>query len=52
MGQKVVVVNVRLPPDILQFLDQLVKKKIFGSRSEAIREFTREYVIGERGKHG
>ena len=48
MPQKIIVVNVRLPPDVIRFLDRLVKKKIYSSRSEAIREFTRQYVIDQR----
>ncbi|MBT3464631.1 ribbon-helix-helix protein, CopG family [archaeon] len=50
MPQKITVVNVRLPPDIILFLDKLVKKKIYSSRSEAIREFARQYVFEERDK--
>jgi metal-responsive CopG/Arc/MetJ family transcriptional regulator len=39
------IVNVRLPPDLLTELDTLVDARIFHSRSEAIREFAREYVL-------
>jgi len=38
------VLNIRLPDELILELDSLVKKKAFKSRSEAIREFTREYV--------
>ena len=38
------VLNVRLPDELILELDALVNKKIFKSRSEAIREFAREYV--------
>ncbi|MBN1502341.1 ribbon-helix-helix protein, CopG family [Candidatus Woesearchaeota archaeon] len=48
MSQKVSVVNVRLPEDIVDWLDSLVKKNIYNSRSEAIREFTRDYVLKNR----
>ncbi len=39
------VVNVRLPDDTIVILDTLVKKNVFSSRSEAIREFARQYVL-------
>lgn len=38
------VLNIRLPDEIILELDSLVAKKLFKSRSEAVREFTREYV--------
>jgi len=38
------VLNVRIPDELILELDSLVKKRIFKSRSEAIREFAREYV--------
>ena len=47
--QKIIVVNVRLPDNILSWLDSLVDSKLFNSRSEAIREFSREYVMNNRG---
>lgn len=37
--------TVRLPSEVLAMLDELVKQKLFSSRSEAIREFCREYVL-------
>ncbi|MBN2422302.1 ribbon-helix-helix protein, CopG family [Candidatus Woesearchaeota archaeon] len=43
------VVNVRLPEDIISWIDSLVKAKVYNSRSEAIREFSREYVLRQRG---
>ncbi len=57
MAKRVVVVNVRLPENILGWLDSLVDSQMFNSRSEAIREFSREYVIrnrdtGSRGGSG
>ena len=45
---KVEVVNVRLPEEVIRMLDSLVEKHIFNSRSEAIREFAREYVMQQR----
>lgn len=44
-------VNVRLPDEIVRALDQLVERGLFANRSEAIREFCREYVLEER-RHG
>lgn len=40
--------TVRIPSEIVKLLDALVEKKLFNSRSEAIREFCREYVIENR----
>jgi|FLOH01.1.fsa_nt_gi metal-responsive CopG/Arc/MetJ family transcriptional regulator len=42
------IINVRVPKEILSILDSLVKKNIYTSRSEAIREFSREYVLEQR----
>jgi len=42
--KKTEVLNIRLPNKLILELDHLVKKKVFKSRSEAIREFAREYV--------
>jgi metal-responsive CopG/Arc/MetJ family transcriptional regulator len=36
-----------LPDELILELDQLVNKKLFKSRSEAVREFAREYVQGQ-----
>jgi metal-responsive CopG/Arc/MetJ family transcriptional regulator len=38
------ILNIRLPDELILELDSLVAKKVFKSRSEAIREFAREYV--------
>ena len=38
------VLNVRVPDELILELDFLVEKKVFNSRSEAIREFAREYL--------
>jgi len=43
-------ITVRLPDEILRILDELVAKGLYANRSEAIREFVREYVNGAR--HG
>jgi metal-responsive CopG/Arc/MetJ family transcriptional regulator len=47
--KKVAVINVRLPDEIISWLDKLVDKKIFNSRSEAVREFSRDYLLKHRG---
>lgn len=38
------VLNVRMPSEIVEWLDYLVEKGIYKSRSEAIREFCREFL--------
>lgn len=45
MTGKTRVLNVRLPRETLVILDSLVDKGIYKSRSEAIREFAREFVL-------
>ena len=44
MGKKTEILNIRLPDELILELDNLVQKKVFKSRSEAIREFARAYV--------
>ena len=46
------VINVRIPSEIVKWLDSLVEKGLYKSRSEAIREFCREYVSNLRSKGG
>lgn len=41
---KTKIFNVRLPKEIVNWLDLLVSKGIYKSRAEAIREFSRDYV--------
>jgi len=41
---KVQILNVRLSKEIVDWLDSLVSKGIYKSRSEAIREFSRDYI--------
>lgn len=43
-SSKLETVNVRLPDEIIKVLDGLVEKGLFSNRSEAIREFARQYV--------
>jgi len=49
--QKIEIVTVRLPVPIVQWLDSLVKKNIYNSRSEIIRDFSREFVEKHQGEH-
>ncbi|MBR9693314.1 ribbon-helix-helix protein, CopG family [Candidatus Woesearchaeota archaeon] len=37
-------VNIRLPKEVSDILDTLVERKLFANRSEAIREFCRDYL--------
>ena len=48
MKQRVAVINVRLPTELIEWLDSLVKRDIFNSRSEAVREYSRQYIIKNR----
>jgi len=41
---KISTITVRLPKETTEWLDSLVKKGIYKSRSEAIREFSREFL--------
>ncbi len=38
------IINVRMPSAVLAWLDSLVEQGIYKSRSEAIRDFVRNYV--------
>lgn len=44
MSADVKVVNVRLPKEVLKWLDKLVKDEAYNSRSEILRDLIREYV--------
>jgi Arc/MetJ-type ribon-helix-helix transcriptional regulator len=44
MVHKTETVNVRVPDEIAVWIDALVEKKLFSSRSEVVRHFMREYV--------
>lgn len=48
MMQKKETVNVRVPEEIALWIDSLVEKKLFSSRSEVIRHFMREYVMEQK----
>ena len=46
--KKIVIVNVRLPSELIGWIDSLVDKEMYNSRSDAIREFSRDYVLKGR----
>lgn len=43
-------VNARLPKYIVTWIDDLVEKDVYKSRSEAIRDFLRGYALENRGR--
>ena len=51
MTQKTETLNVRVPDEIAGWIDSLVEKKLFSSRSEVIRPFLREYVNEQKNKN-
>ena len=42
---EVEILNIRLPKDIIKWIDSLIDKGIYDSRSEMIRNFIREYIM-------
>lgn len=42
MTQQIHILNVRLPRDVIEWIDSQVKSGIYNSRSEAIRNFVRD----------
>ena len=50
MKKEVEIINVRLPKELTKWLDSLVEGKIYRTRSEAIREFAREYASKKGGE--
>ena len=44
MQEPMKAVNVRLPKDVINLLDMLIKKGLYSSRAEAIRDFARDQV--------
>ncbi len=45
------ILNVRLPSEITGWLDSLVEKGIYKSRSEAIRDFARDFISKHKGDY-
>ena len=50
MSQKIHILNVRLPTEIVKWIDSLVKSNVYGSRSEAVRDYIRDYVRSNRNE--
>jgi Arc/MetJ-type ribon-helix-helix transcriptional regulator len=48
MSKEAEIINIRLPEEIVKWLDTLVEKKLYRNRSEAIREFARDYILKNR----
>ncbi len=46
----IAIINIRLPKKVVSWIDSLVDKKAYNSRSDLIRNFLREYVIEQREK--
>ncbi|MBW2997317.1 ribbon-helix-helix domain-containing protein [Candidatus Woesearchaeota archaeon] len=42
MTQEIHILNVRLPRDVIEWIDSQVKAGVYNSRSEAIRNFVRD----------
>lgn len=51
MTKETDILNVRLPKQILDWVDELVESGLFNNRSEVIRDFLREYIENQRGKN-
>jgi metal-responsive CopG/Arc/MetJ family transcriptional regulator len=52
VAKKTEILNIRLPEELILELDALVEKKLFKSRSEAVREFARQYVQSQKHVEG
>lgn len=48
MAEDIHVMNVRLPKEVIEWIDSLVEAGIYGSRSEVVRDFVRDYVRDRR----
>ena len=48
--ERLVLVSFRIPKQMLDELDELVREGVFSSRSEAIRTAIRDLIIRERGE--
>ena len=51
MGEERVVIPVSLPKGLVEEIDELVRKRVFSSRSEALRYGARLAVLFEKGIH-
>lgn len=48
MKMKTRTLNVRIPQELLSWIDTLVESKIYNNRSEAIRNMIREHLIKKK----
>ena len=44
-SEGIAMLNIRLPDEIISWLDFLVSEGIYSSRSEALRDFLRDFVM-------
>ncbi|RMF55868.1 ribbon-helix-helix protein, CopG family, partial [Candidatus Woesearchaeota archaeon] len=44
MAEKIHILNVRLPQEIIDWIDSLLEKGFYNSRSELIRDVIRDYL--------
>ena len=51
MGEEREVIPVSLPKGLVKEIDELVKRKVFSSRSEALRYGARLVILFEKGIH-
>jgi putative addiction module CopG family antidote len=47
VDQDVDILNIRLPEDILSWIDSLIESGIYSTRSEVIRDIIRDFVNKE-----
>ena len=50
IGEDMVLISVHLPMQMVEELNELVRKGVFPSRSEAIRAAVRDLLLRERGR--
>ena len=51
MAEERVIIPVSLPKGLVEEIDELVRRKVFSSRSEALRYGARLVVLFEKGLH-
>ena len=50
--ESMILISVHLPRQMLEELDELVKKGVFPSRSEAVRVAIRDLILKHSERHG
>lgn len=45
--QDIDILNIRLPDDIINWIDSMIEEGIFSTRSEVIREIVRDFINSE-----